>query len=253
MPAISVKDLTKRYGGVCLPDGLSLTVGRGEFVTLLGGSRSGKSAICRLLAGVDAPDGGEGTVLDLDLQTKRRQIKKAVGFCPSDTPCDPMLTVEEHLVFLGRLYGMGKEAARDRANRCLARFLLTDRAHTPAGELSLGERRRLGLAMATVNEPALLILDDPTGGLDALRQRELWDSLFKLRGQYTVVLATSVPMEAEILSDRVGILKDGRMLSYGTVQKLLQDTYSDHVTEAYLRTVFLAEQLEDGEEGSHRA
>lgn len=237
MDAIVLKNLTKRYRDTLAVDGLSLSVRQGEIFALLGVNGAGKTTTVRMLSGLTAPTAGEAFLMGKSIRTEGAEIKKIIGVSPQETAVAPGLTVRENLELLCGFYGFSKEKRREKTEELTAIFGLSKILKKKAGKLSGGWQRRLSIAMALICEPEILFLDEPTLGLDVLARSDLWDLIRGLRGKVTVVLTTHYMEEAEFLSDRVAILKDGRLLALGTPAEINASAGCDRLEEAFVRIV----------------
>lgn len=237
MDAIRTVGLTKKYKQVTALDGLDLTVGQGEFFTLLGVNGAGKTTAVRLLCCLLRPDGGDAFVQGASVRHDPGRVKRVIGVCPQQTAVAPNLTVWENLDLMGGLQGLAGQQRRRRTQQLLEEFGLSPLARRRAGRLSGGWQRRLSLAMALVGRPQVLFLDEPTLGLDVLARRQLWQSIQKLRGKTAVLMTTHSMEEAEALSQRVGVMQAGRLLAAGTVEQLKGRTGAASLEEAFLELV----------------
>jgi ABC-2 type transport system ATP-binding protein len=220
MQAIQTKNLTKRYGDVVALCDLSLSVEEGELFALLGVNGAGKTTLIKILSCLTPPTEGDATVGGYSTVREPRRVKAQIGVSPQQTAVAPTLTVRENLELLAGIHGFSKEKTRERIGELSRQFDLEGVMKRRAGKLSGGWQRRLSIAMALLGEPRILFLDEPTLGLDVIARRELWDTVRALRGRVTVILTTHYMEEAEALSDRIGILKDGSLLAVGTAEEL---------------------------------
>lgn len=237
MEAIKTVDLTKRYKDVVAVDGLALSVEAGELFALLGVNGAGKTTAIKMLCGLIQPDGGEGYLLGNSIRTQRPQIKRLVGISPQETAVAPNLTVEENLALMAGVYGLPRQQQKTRIGELLSQLGLDEVARKRAGKLSGGWQRRLSIAMALVGQPQILFLDEPTLGMDVLARAELWEMIRKLKGSTTVILTTHYMEEAHALADRIGIMKDGRLLTVGTAGELMERTGTTSVEAAFIAIV----------------
>ncbi|ASJ04213.1 ABC transporter ATP-binding protein [Thermococcus barossii] len=212
MRAIEIRGLRKSYGDFLALKGIDLEVNEGEVFALLGPNGAGKTTLIRILAEGLGYDSGEIRVFGEPLSKKTARL---LGYVPQESIAYDLLTVEENLRFYADLY----DAPNERIGELIARFELP--AKKKAKELSGGFRRRLNLAIALLYEPRLLILDEPSAGLDVPSRRELWSTILRLREEgKTILLATHYMEEAEALADRVGIMNEGRIIAVGTPREL---------------------------------
>jgi ABC-2 type transport system ATP-binding protein len=219
MSAIDVRDLTKRFGSRTVVDHVSMTVEQGEIVGFLGPNGSGKTTTIRMMCGLLTPDEGEGTVLGFDIRREGLSIKREVGYMTQRFSFYEDLTIEENLQFVARLYGL-KPVDRHVADT-LADLGLTSRRGQLAGTLSGGWKQRLALAACIMHKPRLLLLDEPTAGVDPKARREFWDEIHRLaHGGLTVLVSTHYMDEAE-RCHRISYISYGRLLATGTVEEVV--------------------------------
>src|SRR5258708_7619461 len=222
-PAIVARDLRKRYGELEAVRGVSFTVAKGEIVGFLGPNGAGKTTTVRMLSCFLPPTTGTASIHDVDVRERPRDVKRLIGVCPQEDNLDPDFHVMKNLLVYGRYFGLPHRVVRDRALELLAFVALSDKAHAPIASLSGGMKRRLVLARALLNEPRVLILDEPTTGLDPQARHAIWTRIRNLRSHGTTVLLTTHYMEeASQLCDRV-IVMDGRLiLLEGAPQELVE-------------------------------
>ena len=224
MNAIEIQGLTKRYGPITAVDGLDLTVRQGELFALLGVNGAGKTTTIKMLSCLTRPDDGDARLLGRSVVTDTAAVKNCIGVSPQETAVAPNLTARENLLLMCGVHGPPRHPETEfRARR--------------AGKLSGGWQRRLSIAMALVARPEILFLDEPTLGLDVLARAELWDVIRALKGRITVILTTHYMEEAEALSDRVGVMKDGRLLALGTPEELKAQTGCEKFEDAFIAIV----------------
>jgi ABC-2 type transport system ATP-binding protein len=224
-PLIEITDLTKVYHGGQRPalDGLALAIRRGAFFGLLGPNGAGKSTLISILCGLLAPTRGSVRVLGTDVQTDAARVKSAIGLVPQDLALYPMLTARENLAFFGRMQGLFGARLRERVAACLAIARLEDLADTRVDTYSGGLKRRLNLVIGLIHEPQLLILDEPTVGIDPQSRNFIHESLRALhQAGMTILYTTHYMEEAENLCDDIAIIDHGRILAHGTVPELLR-------------------------------
>src|SRR5262245_22628343 len=221
MNAIEVTGLVKRFGARTVVDHVSMTVGEGEIVGFLGPNGSGKTTTIRIMCGLLTPDEGEGSVLGYDLRTESLKIKREVGYMTQKFSFYDDLTIEENLDFVARLYQLNP--VDEYVARTLDDLGLTSRKDQLAGTLSGGWKQRLALAACIMHEPRLLLLDEPTAGVDPKARREFWDEIHRLaRDGLTVLVSTHYMDEAE-RCHRISYISYGRMLASGTVDEVIRD------------------------------
>ena len=237
MYAIETKGLTKTYKDVTAVRELDLTVERGELFALLGVNGAGKTTTIRMLCCLTAPTAGEALLMGRSAARQSAAVKEVIGVSPQETAVAPNLSVEENLALMCGVHGLDRETARERTARLMERFGLEQVRRKRAGKLSGGWQRRLSLAMALISEPEVLFLDEPTLGLDVLARSELWDAIRALKGHTTILLTTHYMEEAEALSDRIGIMRDGKLLAIGTAAELKRQAGTDKFEDAFIKIV----------------
>ena len=220
-PAIEVHGLTKLYGGRAVVDDVSLTVRKGEIAGFLGPNGSGKTTTIRLMCGLLTPDAGEGRVLGHDIRRAGRAIKREVGYMTQRFSFYEDLTIEENLNFVAGLYGLSP--ARRYVADTLADLGLTARRHQLAGSLSGGWKQRLALAACIMHAPKLLMLDEPTAGVDPKARREFWDEIHRLAADGLTVLVSTHYMDEAERCHRINYISYGRLVASGTVAEVVQN------------------------------
>ena len=217
---IEVNNLTKRYAGHLAIDGLTFTVGRGEIVGLLGPNGAGKSTTMRILSCFLPASTGTARVAGFDVFTQSREVRKRIGYMPENNPLYLDMRVLEYLKFRARLKGLTSRRARERVATVMDQCMIADVSKKIIGQLSMGYRQRVGLADALVHEPELIILDEPTLGLDPNQIRAVRQLIKDLGGRHTVLLSTHILPEVEMTCNRVLILLAGKILAADTPQNL---------------------------------
>ena len=237
MQAIETTALTKRYGKLTALDALALQVHRGELFSLLGVNGAGKTTAIKLLTCLSKPTGGDARVGGHSITKEPDRVKALIGVSPQETAVAPNLTVEENLALICGIHGFSKEKTARRIGELSAQFSLDSVLKRKAGKLSGGWQRRVSIAMALISQPKILFLDEPTLGLDVLARHELWDIIQKLKGHVTIILTTHYMEEAQALSDRIGILKDGHLLAVGTAAELMDRAGTGDFETAFVSIV----------------
>ncbi len=223
---ISARGLRKEFDGFTAVDGIDVEVQRGEAFGFLGPNGAGKSSTMRMVAAVSPPSGGELRLFGLDPATHGPEIRARLGVVPQRDTLDEELTVAENIQIYGRYFGLSRPEVRRRTTELLDFAQLSERADSKVEPLSGGMKRRLTIARSLVNNPELLLLDEPTTGLDPQARHVLWDRLFRLkRTGVTLVLTTHYMDEAEQLCDRLVVMDHGRIVAEGSPRQLI-DTYS---------------------------
>jgi ABC-2 type transport system ATP-binding protein len=218
--AISVRGLAKSFNGKKVVDDFALEVPRGEIFGFLGPNGSGKTTTIRMLCGLLTPDAGEGQCLGFDIRTQPREIKRRVGYMTQRFGLYEDMTVRENLEFIGRMYGYDDVARR--TDDILKRFGLADRAGQLAGTLSGGWKQRLALAACVLHEPQLLLLDEPTAGVDPNARREFWELIQELADSGVTVLVSTHYMDEAERCQRIAYLAWGKLLLEGTVDEVVK-------------------------------
>ena len=247
--ALVVEDVVKRYGDIVAVDGLSFSVDRGEIFGLLGPNGAGKTTMLEIVEGLTAADSGKVSVLGLDVQTQVRDVKARLGVQLQSSSYYEYLTLREILSLLGSFYPR-RLAPQD----LLERVNLGDKARRRVRQLSGGEQQRFALAASLVNHPELVILDEPTTGLDPVSRRDLWELVGRVReGGATVIVTTHYMEEAEEHCDRVAIINHGRMLDSGPPRELIERVEASYAVKLQTGKPLDGEQLEalriDGQGG----
>lgn len=235
MEAIRIEDLTRSFSGYTAVDHLSMSVEKGELLALLGLNGAGKTTTVRMLAGLLKPDSGDAILEGKSILRESGEVKRIIGVSPQESATAPNLTVYENLELVARLHGLTREKTRERIAELETAFSLREVINKKSRHLSGGWLRRLSIAMALVNDPEILFLDEPTLGLDVLARRELWRLIEDLRGKVTVILTTHYMEEAEALADRVAVMKNGRLCAMGSVEELKKQTNASNLEEAFVR------------------
>ena len=230
--AVKTKGLTKKYGEKTAVDRLDLEIKEGELFSLLGVNGAGKTTAVKMMTCLSVPTEGSAEICGHDVVKEADKVKKLTGISPQDSAVAEKLTVFENLMFMASVYDKTKEDALG----MLESFGLTEHKDKKAKLLSGGLKRKLSIAMAVIGEPKLLFLDEPTLGLDVLARRELWKTIRGLKKNTTIVLTTHYMEEAEELSDRIGILIDGRLVMLGTLSELKERTGQKSLEEIFVYT-----------------
>jgi len=231
-PVIEARDLRKLYKEEAAVDGLSFEVAPGESFGLLGPNGAGKSTTMRMVGAVSTRTSGELSILGMDPNENGPEIRAQLGVVPQQDNLDTELRVRENLLVYGRYFGISRATVAKRADELLEFAQLTDRAKAKVDDLSGGMKRRLTIARALVNDPRILLLDEPTTGLDPQARHILWDRLFRLKEQgTTLVLTTHYMDEAEQLCDRLVVVDKGRIMAEGSPLELIREYSTREVVE----------------------
>jgi lipooligosaccharide transport system ATP-binding protein len=232
-PVIEAREVRKCYGDFTAVDGISFAVNRGELFGLLGPNGAGKTSTIRMIYGFSPLSGGSLKVFGQEITTHWRSIRTRLGVCHQDDNLDEEMSVRDNLEVFAGFFGISKAVARERATKLLTFYGLENKAKAPVRELSGGMMRRLALARAMINEPDLLILDEPTTGLDPQTRHQLWEKLAKLKQQgVTILLTTHYMEEAAQLCDRLIIVDHGKILVEGRPRDLVARFVGNQVIES---------------------
>ena len=235
--AVKTVALTKKYKDLVAVDSLDLQIAQGELFALLGVNGAGKTTTVKMLSCLTKPTAGDALVGGHSVTHAAALVKPLIGVSPQETAVAPNLSVRENLALMCGIHGFSREKSREKIRTLSQRFGLQDILSRRAGTLSGGWQRRVSLAMALISEPKILFLDEPTLGLDVIARSELWDVIRALKGKVTVILTTHYMEEAEALSDRIGIMKDGKLLVAGTARELTEMTGTDRFENAFIAIV----------------
>lgn len=237
MEAIKIEHLTKRYGDITAVSDLSLSVKEGEIFSLLGINGAGKTTTIKMLCCLTTPTSGEAYLLGKSILKDSHAVKAMIGVCPQETAVARGLSVRENLELIAGVHGFSREKQKEKISELTALLSLESVLNRRAGKLSGGWQRRLGIAMALISEPRILFLDEPTLGLDVIARSDLWDIIRALKGRVTVILTTHYMEEAEALSDRIAIMRDGKLLCCDTAEHIKTAAGTDKFEEAFVRIV----------------
>ena len=235
--AIEIRKLTKDYKDIRAVDNLDLEIHEGELFALLGVNGAGKTTTIKMLCCITQPTSGDALLNGKSIASEADAVKKIIAVSPQETAVAPNLSVEENLRLMCGVHGFDKQRAEKRTNEMIEEFKLDRIRKKKASKLSGGWQRRLSIAMALISEPQILFLDEPTLGLDVIARSELWDSIRELKGKMTIILTTHYMEEAEELSDRIGVMKDGHILAVGTAAELKKQTGEEKFENAFIKLV----------------
>ena len=242
MDAIRTVNLTKKYAGAIAVDQLNLQVRQGELFCLLGVNGAGKTTAIKMLSCLTQPSEGDAYLNGKSIRTDTADVKSMIAVSPQETAIAPGLSVVENLELMCGIHGLTKDKRRAKIAKLADLLGLESALQKKAGKLSGGWQRRLSIAMALISEPKLLFLDEPTLGLDVLARSDLWDLIRSLKGTVTIILTTHYMEEAEALSDRIGIMKNGRLLICDTADNIKKSAGADNFEQAFIRVIKEAEK-----------
>lgn len=237
MDAIRIESLTKKYKDVIAVDNLCLTVKSGELFSLLGVNGAGKTTTIKMLSCLTEPTSGNAFLNEKSILSDTAAVKSLIAVSPQETAVAPGLSVKENLELMCGVHGFSKARREEKITELTELLGLKEISKKKAGKLSGGWQRRLSIAMALISEPQILFLDEPTLGLDVLARSDLWDIIRALKGKVTIILTTHYMEEAEALSDRIAIMKDGKLLICATADEIKKEAETDNFEEAFIRIV----------------
>ena len=242
MIAIKIEKLTKKYKDLVAVDNLNLTINEGELFSLLGVNGAGKTTTIKMLSCLTKATSGDAFLFEKSINNNANEVKSIIAVSPQETAVAPALTVRENLEFICGIYGFTKEKSNSKINELIKQLSLDSVINKKASKLSGGYARRLSIAMALISEPKILFLDEPTLGLDVIARSELWDIIRTLKGKITIILTTHYMEEAEELSDRIGIMKNGNLLICDTPEAIKLQTNEETIEKAFIKVVKGAEK-----------
>ena len=232
---IKINNLTKKYKEKLAVDNLNLEIKTGELFSLLGTNGAGKTTTIKMISTLILPTSGTININGLDIIKDREKFKRIINISPQETAIAPNLTVLENLYFMAGIYEIKK--AKEKINELIKLFKLEEVLNQKAKTLSGGYQRKLSIAISLINDPEILFLDEPTLGLDVISRRELWHIIENLKGKITIILTTHYMEEAEILSDRIGIMNKGKLIELGTSKELIKKTNAKNFEDAFIKIV----------------
>ncbi len=233
MLAIETENLTKRYKGKTAVNGINLKINQGELFALLGTNGAGKTTTIKMLSTLILPTDGKITINGLDIAKDRQKIKEILNVSPQETAIAPNLSVKENLEFMAGVYQISNK--KEKINELIKLFNLNEVLNQKAKTLSGGWQRKVSIAISLINEPKILFLDEPTLGLDVIARKELWAVINDLKGRITIILTTHYMEEAESLSDRIGIMAKGNLISVGTSEELIRQACAENFEDAFVK------------------
>lgn len=224
--SIQVENLRKQYGDFMAVNQLNFSIQPGEVVGFLGPNGAGKSTTLKMLTGFLAPTEGHATIQGIDVLADPISAQRQLGYLPENAPLYPDMTVHEYLTYIARIRGLGRSERHQAIERVSAQCAIKDRWHQPIGELSKGFRQRVGLAQALIHDPPIVILDEPTTGLDPNQIIEMRKLIRDIGRTKTVILSTHILSEVQVTCDRVIIIDQGTIVADGTVEEIIQQSQS---------------------------
>ncbi len=235
--AIHAHQLTKRFGNFTAVDAISFEVDQGEIFGFLGANGAGKTTAIRMLIGLNRPSGGEATIAGYDVYRQTDQIKENIGYMSQKFSLYEDLSIRQNIRFYGGIYNLDRKMIREKTDQILTELKLEDFADQVVGALPLGWKQRLAFAVATVHDPAIVFLDEPTGGVDPATRRQFWEMIYaSAHGGRTVFVTTHYMDEAEYC-DRISIMVAGKIEAMGTPGQLKTQFEADNMDEVFVRLV----------------
>ena len=235
MIAIEIKKLTKNFKDKIAVNGIDLSIKQGELFALLGTNGAGKTTTIKMLSGLILPTFGSIVIENMDMKKDMLKIKEILNVSPQDTAIAPNLTVKENLEFMAGVYQINNKDKK--IDELIKQFKLDEVLNKRAKTLSGGWQRKVSIAISLINDPKILFLDEPTLGLDVISRKELWKVISGLKGKITIILTTHYMEEAESLSDRIGIMQDGKIIDIGTSKELIKKTKAKNFEDAFVEIV----------------
>ena len=233
MLAIETNKLTKKFKEKTAVNEINLKINEGELFALLGTNGAGKTTTIKMLSTLILPTEGEIKILGLDIVKDRQKIKEILNVSPQETAIAPNLSVKENLEFMAGVYQIPNK--EEKIDELVKLFKLEEVLKQKAKTLSGGWQRKVSIAIALINEPKILFLDEPTLGLDVIARKELWNVIEKLKGKITIILTTHYMEEAESLSDRIGIMAKGNLVDVGTAEELIKKAGTKNFEDAFVK------------------
>ena len=231
--AIQTHQLTRIFSDLVAVDGIELNIKKGELFALLGPNGAGKTTTIKMLCCLLKPTGGTATIMGYDINRQPFKIKEIIGVSPQETTISERLNAREHLNLIGRIHKVNAQELKTRSQELLEIMGLTERAKDQVRKYSGGMMRRLNIMMALIHNPDVVFLDEPTLGLDPQARRAIWEYIVRLKGEKTILLTTHYMDEADFLSDRIGIMDEGKIVALGTSSELKTSMLEKHTMVIY--------------------
>jgi ABC-2 type transport system ATP-binding protein len=235
--SIIVNQLTKRFGNFTAVDQISFEVDKGEIFGFLGANGAGKTTAIRMLTGLSKPSDGEATVAGYDILRQREKVKRKIGYMSQKFSLYEDLTVRENIVLYGGIYGLSNKAIKDKSQKMLADLELSEVSKTLVRSLPLGWKQKLAFSVAIMHDPAIVFLDEPTGGVDPITRRQFWEMIYQAAAEGVTVFVTTHYMDEAEYCDRVSIMVDGRIAALDTPYQMKEDFKATSMNEVFLQLV----------------
>ncbi len=230
---ISVKDLCKRFGNFTAVDHITFEVARGEIFGFLGANGAGKTTAIRMLCGLSYPTSGSGTVAGFDIMREGEQIKRHIGYMSQRFSLYDDLTVMENIRLYGGIYGLNRTQIEERSQMVLGRLNFTGEVNTLVGSLPLGWKQKLAFLVATLHNPEVVFLDEPTGGVDPITRRQFWELIYEAAARGTTVFVTTHYMDEAEYCSRVSIMVDGQICALASPKELKRQYAAESMDEVF--------------------
>lgn len=243
--AITARDLTKRFGDFTAVDAISFEVSKGEIFGFLGANGAGKTTAMRMLCGLSKPTSGEATVAGFDVNRHPEEIKKNIGYMSQKFSLYDDLTVFENIRFYAGIYGLSDKAIRERSEKLLHELQLNHERDKLVKSLPLGWKQKLAFSIAIIHDPAIVFLDEPTGGVDPLTRREFWEMMYASAASGTTIFVTTHYMDEAEYCNRVSIMVDGKIAALDTPANLRKQFDTHHMNDVFLTLARSAQRQAD--------
>ena len=237
MTEIKLTELTKQYKDLTAVDHLSLAIEKGELFGLLGVNGAGKTTTIKMLSTLTVPTSGDAQIAGYSILGDKQKIRERIAISPQETAVAENLTVRENLQMMAGIYEMNKADTERRIGELRDALSLRNVMDKRLKKLSGGYKRRVSIAMALINSPSVLFLDEPTLGLDVIARSELWDAIKAIKGELTIILTTHYLEEAQEMCDRLAVMKDGKLITVGTDKEIMQQAGEDDFEKAFVKLV----------------
>ena len=237
MTEIKLSSLTKCYKDITAVDSLSLEIEKGELFGLLGVNGAGKTTTIKMLSTLTAPTSGDAEIAGFSILGDKQKSRERIAISPQETAVAENLTARENLKMMAGIYGMRKDDAEKRISELSDALSLQKVMDKRLKKLSGGYKRRVSIAMALINSPSVLFLDEPTLGLDVIARAELWEAIKAIKGELTIILTTHYLEEAQEMCDRLALMKDGRLITVGTADEIMKEAGVDDFETAFVKLV----------------
>ncbi|NLR92059.1 ABC transporter ATP-binding protein [Flammeovirga agarivorans] len=232
---IETKDLTKKFGDFAAVNKISFDVKKGEIFGFLGANGAGKSTAMKMLTGLLTPTSGDAQVAGLNLYTQQEEIKKVIGYMSQKFSLYDDLSLQENIRFFGGIYGLPPKVLQERGDQMIDRLKLTDVKNKLLREVPLGWKQKIAFSVATLHQPKIVFLDEPTGGVDPITRRQFWEMIYEASDNGTTVFVTTHYMDEAEYCDRISIMVQGRIEGYGSTKELKSEFKSQNMDEVFIK------------------